>query len=270
MFSPIIILFSIVLLAVSLLIYKRWQKKRILNSPFPASWQQILLANLPIYRKLPAPLSDQLHREIRRFLHDKTFYGCNGLVMTDEIRVTIAGEACLLLLNRKTNHYYQLHYILVYPTSFVVSREQRSEQGVVSQTQVAVLGESWQQGKVILSWQGVLSGAKNFSDGHNVVLHEFAHQLDQESGSANGAPLLGSRSSYRRWASVLAAEFAQLQQHSGGYRQIIDQYGATNPAEFFAVVTETFFERPLALQKKHPQLFAEFEDFYAVNPSDWQ
>ncbi len=271
MVAAVYLLSTGIFLLVSVLIYRRWQKSRILQSPFPDSWQQILQTNIGIYTKLPMALRGQLHREIRLFLQDKTFYGCDGLVITDEIRVTIAGEACLLLLNRATNHYYQLHYILVYPAGFLVSRVERNQQGVVSQSESPLLGESWQQGKVILSWQDVLAGGKNFQDGHNVVLHEFAHQLDQESGAANGAPLLGSQSSYRRWARVLATEFATLQQQKpGAYRQLIDQYGATNPAEFFAVVTEVFFERPKALQKKHRELFAELADFYAVDPGDWQ
>ena len=190
--------------------------------------------------------------------------------MTDEIRVTIAGEACLLLLNRSTNAYFQLYHILVYPSSFVAAREERNEAGVVSQKETGLLGESWSQGKVILSWDDVIKGARNFNDGHNVVLHEFAHQLDQESGSANGAPLLGSQSCYQRWSSVLSEEFENLQhQTHHGFKSVIDEYGATNPAEFFAVVTETFFERPNELKKKHPDLFDEMKTFYAVDPCEW-
>jgi len=247
--------------------YKRW---RFEHTPFPPAWTTILNRNIPIYSRLPLSLKEQLNHHVKSFLRDKTFYGCDGLVLTDEIRVTIAGQACLLLLNRATNHYYKLHHILVYPSSFVASRNEQSDSGVVSQKQTGLLGESWSQGKVILSWDDVLKGVKNFSDGHNVVLHEFAHQLDQESGSTNGAPLLGAQSSYQNWTRVLSGEFEQLQkQANSGYNSLIDQYGATNPAEFFAVVTETFFERPIQLRRRHPELFEEMKSFYAVDPSEW-
>lgn len=261
----------VILLALMFIIVRRWRVGQFEKGPFPAEWIAILQANIPVYSRLPEVLRSQLHGGIKRFIRDKKFYGCDGLVMTDEIRVTIAGEACLLLLNRSTNHFYKLHHILVYPDSFVASREEQNEAGVVSQKSTGLLGESWSRGKVILSWDDVIKGASNFSDGHNVVLHEFAHQLDQESGSANGAPLLGARSSYQRWATVLSEEFVQLQrQTQHGYRSVIDQYGATNPAEFFAVVTETFFERPHQLRKRHPELFEQMKDFYAVDPSQWQ
>ncbi len=271
MLTPTQLISGILLLLILFFTFKRWQKWRLDTQPFPASWQAILTTNIAIYRKLPTALKTQLHQHIKLFLRDKVFYGCNGLQITDEMRVTIAGEACLLLLNRTTNDYYQLHHILIYPTSFIPQRVQKNESGVVSANHSILLGESWNQGKVILSWQDVINGATGSSTGHNVVLHEFAHQLDQESGSANGAPLLGSQSSYQRWARVLSKEFEQLQRHSRqGFNDVIDQYGATNPAEFFAVVTETFFERPKQLRKKHPELFDELQRFYAVNPCDWQ
>lgn len=251
-------------------LFKRWKSFHFKRMPFPTAWEPILVKNIPVYVRLPLSLRKQLHGHIKQFLRDKTFYGCNGFEITDEVRVTIAGEACLLLLNRPTNDYYQLHHILVYPSPFVASREERSEAGVVSKKDTGLLGESWSQGKVILSWDDVMKGARNFTDGHNVVLHEFAHQLDQESGSANGAPLLGSQSGYQRWAGVLSKEFELLQrQTNNGFNSVIDEYGATNPAEFFAVVTETFFERPVQLRKKHPALFEEMKSFYAVDPSDW-
>ncbi len=257
----------VVVISVVFVKYKRW---RFEHKPFSTEWTHILNRNIPIYSRLPVSLKYQLNQRVKYFMRDKTFYGCDGLVLMDEIRVTIAGQACLLLLNRPTNHYYKLHYILVYPSSFVASRREQSESGVVSQKQTGLLGESWSQGKVILSWDDVLKGVKNFSDGHNVVLHEFAHQLDQESGSTNGAPLLGSQSSYQSWARILSGEFEQLQkQVNSGYKSLIDQYGATNPAEFFAVVTETFFERPIQLRRCHPELFEEMKSFYAVDPSEW-
>jgi Mlc titration factor MtfA (ptsG expression regulator) len=138
-----------------------------------------------------------------------------------------------------------LRYIIVYPTTFVVAHENRDQAGIVEHNRRGLLGESWQVGKVILAWDSVLQGARNFFDGQNVILHEFAHQLDSETGSANGVSLLGGASSYVVWAGVLSEEFKDLQEDSRQKRRsLLDHYGATNPAEFFAVATETFFERP--------------------------
>ena len=264
--NPVHFVIAIVVIFTTVAGVRYYRRKLFDNQPFPDAWNAVLHKNIPIYSNLPDALQVQLQRLVKDFIRDKKFYGCDGLIITDEIKVTIAGEACLLILNRPTNDYYQLYHILVYPSSFIASRKEHGTDGVVSQKTTGLLGESWSQGKVILSWDDVIKGAKNFSDGQNVVLHEFAHQLDQESGSTNGAPLLGIASSYQRWNCVLSKEYQRLQ---GGRKGVIDQYGATNPAEFFAVVTETFFERPVQLKNKHPALFEEMKVFYAVDPSDW-
>jgi Mlc titration factor MtfA (ptsG expression regulator) len=216
--------------------------------------------------------------------------------VTDEMRVTIAAQACLLRLNRGGALFPELKQILVYPGAFVVDRLHPEAGGVLREQRRALSGESWSQGQVILSWQDVLDGARIADDGHNVVLHEFAHQLDQESGSANGAPRLGSRAAHARWAQVMSAEFAALQarirvreaaqaRHAAGWSwhgeaangtsaaeaapDLISEYGATNEAEFFAVVTEVFFEQARALAERHPALFAVLRDYYAVDPREW-
>jgi len=133
-----------------------------------------------------------------------------------------------------------------------------------------LLGESWDRGKVILSWDDVGKDAKNMTSGHNVVLHEFAHQLDFEGGSANGAPLLRGRGSYQRWAEVLSSEYASLcQRNSSGLKDVMDNYGSCNPAEFFAVATEAFFEKPHILQQQHPELYDELREYYCVDPREW-
>jgi hypothetical protein len=245
--------------------------KRAVNRPFPPAWKSVLEENVEIYRRLPLPLRTQLHRLIRQFLHQKHFTGAAGLEITDEIRVTIAAEACMLVLNRSSGVYPGLRYIIVYPTDFIVERSRRDEAGVVESAAQDLLGESWHNGKVILAWDSVLRGARDFSDGHNVVLHEFAHQLDNENGSADGAPLLGSASSYRSWARVLSGEFAELQNDTRqGRRSLMDHYGATNPAEFFAVATETFFEKPRQMALHHAELFATLKEYYRTDPREWQ
>lgn len=207
---------------------------------------------------------------IKVFLHDKRFVGCGGLEINDDIRVTIAAQACLLVLNRNSSIYSSLHAILVYPSTFVVHRQVRDEMGLVSENPTAMLGESWDQGKVVLAWDNADHGVRNFHDGHNVVLHEFAHQLDSESGAANGAPLLLTKGAYKSWATVLTREFNQLQaDEASGQQGLLDHYGATNPAEFFAVATETFFECPQQLLENHTELYRELAAFYQLDPVTW-
>jgi Mlc titration factor MtfA (ptsG expression regulator) len=248
----------------------RYRLKKAVNSPFPEEWVSILERNIQVYKNLPMPLRLQLRRLIKQFLHQKHFSGAAGLEITDEIRVTIAAQASMLQLNRRGDLYPKLKYILVYPSAFVVSRPQGDESGVVSHQQRGLLGESWQNGKVILAWDNVLHGASNFVDGHNVVLHEFAHQLDSESGMADGAPLLAGKSSYRSWAGALSHEFEELQKDSRlGRRSLLDHYGATNPAEFFAVATETFFEKPEKMARHHEELFEVLVRYYRIDPREW-
>ncbi len=240
------------------------------NQSFPDSWLEILQRRLPFFNKLTAPQREHLQNLIKIFIEDKSFVGCAGLEIDDEIRITVAAQACLLLLNRKDDPYAQLESILVYPTTFIATREIKDELGLVSTNHVALLGESWSQGKVILAWDNVEFGVCNLEDGRNVVLHEFAHQLDNETGTHNGAPLLRTRGAYRSWAQIFSEEFEQLQsQARSGKNSLIDKYGATNPAEFFAVCTETFFEKPGELHRNHPELFEELHNFYGVDPEIW-
>lgn len=248
----------------------RWRLKRALARPFPPEWVGIVEGNIGVYKDLPMPLRLQLRRLIKQFLHQKHFSGAGGIVITDEIRVTVAAQACMLQLNRAGSLYPRLKYIVVYPSAFVVNRSQADDSGVVSHGRQGLLGESWQNGKVILAWDNVLHGAQNFVDGRNVVLHEFAHQLDSETGSTNGAPLLAGESSYRSWAAALTEEYQDLQKDAfKGRRSLLDHYGATNPAEFFAVATETFFEKPRQMKKHHEELFEVLKAYYRIDPTDW-
>ncbi len=225
---------------------------------------------MPAYARMPADLQLQLKKHVQVLVAEKPFIGCAGLTVTDEMRVLIAAQAALLLLNRGAGYFENLRQVLVYPGAFVVERAEPGEGGLTHETRRALSGESWQQGQVLLSWDDVLAGAANPDDGHNVVIHEFAHQLDQERGRANGAPWLGRREGYRRWAAVLQREFNALQYRlSHGIGGVIDPYAATNPAEFFAVVSEHFFEQPAALASAHPALYAEFARLYRTDPLNW-
>lgn len=253
------------------LVVPRYRLKKAINAPFPNEWVEIVERNISVYPKLPMELRLQLRSLIKQFLHQKHFSGAGGLEINDEIRVTIAAEACMLLLNRKTGVYPSLRYIIVYPAAFVVDRPQGGAGGVVSEGRKGLLGESWSNGKVILAWDNVLHGSRNFVDGQNVVLHEFAHQLDSESGSTNGAPILAGNNCLRTWASTLSEEFSDLQKDAWkGKRSLMDHYGATNPAEFFAVSTETFFEKPAQMEKHHPELFEVLKCYYRIDPGDWR
>jgi hypothetical protein len=254
-----------------LFVYPRWRRRQLDATPFPAAWLAILRRNLPVYRAMWPDQQKQLRQLVLRFLDSKTFVGCGGQQIDDEVRVTIAAHACLLLLNRPSHEYQDLRYILVYPSGFVVDHDTVDEAGVVSEEEHDLVGESWENGKVILAWDSVQHSVRNFGDGENVVLHEFAHQLDHESGLTNGAPLLYQRGSYTRWAEVFSEEFERLRQDSEEERQtLIDQYGATNPAEFFAVVTETFYEQPHDLAREHAALFEQLKAYYRVDPREWQ
>ena len=243
------------------------RRDKILQIPFPPGWSEILERNVPIYGRLPELDQAELRGLIQVFLAEKVFEGCGGLEITDEIRVTIAAQACMLLLHRETDVYPKLITILVYPTAYVSNMPQHSPQGIVTEGPQGRLGEAWTSGVVVLSWDDVKLGAADVRDGHNVVFHEFAHQLDQEDGSADGAPILPRRNMYSAWARVLGAEYAELRKAAEtGKKSVLDNYGATEPAEFFAVATEAFFEKPVQLKKKHPELYEELQDYYGQDP----
>jgi hypothetical protein len=176
------------------------------------------------------------------------------------------------LLNRPSRVFPALHTILLYPGAFAAPRKEIGPGGVVTDGQQHMLGESWGDGRVVLSWDDVRRGAGDWTDGQNVVLHEFAHQLDSESGSTNGAPYLGSQESYRSWSEVLSRDFANLRHEAwyGSQDSVLDHYGATSPAEFFAVATETFFEKPWQMAERHALLFGELLKYYRVDPREWQ
>lgn len=265
----LVLIGAIIIAGLYFLFWPSYRRRLIVGRAFPAEYLQLLRQALPIYQKMDVALQQQLQDLIKLFLHHKRFVGCGGLVITDEIRISIAAQACLLLLNRPTFEYADLHYIYVYPSAFRATREVRDELGLVSTQSSDLLGESWSNGKVVLAWDDVEKGARNFTDGYNVVLHEFAHQLDHESGVTNGAPLLYTKASYKSWAYVLGCEFEKLQQSDPSKPSIIDHYGATNPAEFFAVATETFFEEPHLMYEHHRELFEQLHDYYRLDPRNW-
>ncbi len=246
------------------------RRMRVRRQPFPAPWREVLRQRMPIYRALPADLQLRLKKHAQVLLAEVPFIGCNGLVVTTEMRVLVAAQAALLLLNRRSASFRNLRQVLLYPQPFIVERAASNGLGLTDETCHVLAGESWQLGQVILSWPDVLAGAAVPDDGHNVVIHEFAHQLDQETGSANGAPYVVGRAARTRWAAIMQAEFQALQQRQTcGEAGVIGDYGGHSPAEFFAVVSELFFERPHALATAHPALFSELAGCYRTNPLSW-
>ena len=242
-------------------------RPRSVRHPFPAAWRRILRRRVPAVARLPADLQRQLKRHVQVFVVEKPFIGCQGQAITEEVRVTIAAQACLLLMGHPRPDYYpRLRQILVYPDAFVVHRERPLGGGVVQDQRQALSGESWAQGQVILSWSEVLAGAADPADGRNVVLHEFAHQVDQDTGVADGRPWRPGSARRRRWAAVMGAAFEHLRDEPS---TLIDAYGASDPAEFFAVVTEVFFERPQALAAEAPAVYRELAELYRLHPLEW-
>lgn len=270
----IVILLVISITAVAWIVSSQWRLNRqrsiVASKPFPTQWSNILKKRFPYFKAMPTDLQLQLKKHIQIFIDEKQFIGCDGFEINDEVKVTIAAQACLLLLNRKTDYYPKLKQILVYPSAFIVEKNRTDLAGVQSSQRNVLLGESWEYGKVVLSWNSTIEGAADPFDGSNVVIHEFAHQLDQEDGTANGAPPLRDITSYRSWSSTLGQEFKQLQycaQHH--IPSLFNYYGATNPAEFFAVISETFFERPVEFYQQHQQLYKELSQFYQLDPINW-
>ena len=259
---PGIAFVAVLLTLACLLMHRRSQRLSELAKPFPREWDEIIQRNLPPYLKLSDEMQRQVQQYTQEFLYGKSFEGCGGLILDDEIRVTIASQASLLLLNRKVRCYPKLYSVLVYPSTYV-ARDEKDEKSVR-------LGESWKSGAVVLAWDSVKRGAANFADGHNLVIHEFAHQLDQEDGSGDGAPILAGPSRYAPWARVLSVEYTRHCKRVGsGKKSVMDAYGAVNPAEFFAVASETFFEKPRQLKMKHAELYDELQQFYQVDPLEW-
>lgn len=225
---------------------------------------------MPLYRQLPPQLRARLDGLVQQFVAEKEFVGCQGLVVTQEMRLVIAAQACLLVVNRAARLYDELFSILIYPAAFIVPEVHHDEAGVVHHRESVLSGQTWDTHRVILSWDDVRAGAESKGDGFNVVFHEFAHYLDAEDGGVNGAPLLGDEEHYQRWSQVMSAEFHTLRDAAArGEPTLLDAYGAQDPGEFFAVATEVFFELPVELRERHAALYAELRSFYRLDPASW-
>jgi len=244
-----------------------WRARRraaVMAQPLPTTTLSVIDRNVPAVRHLPPELRARLESLMAVFIAEKEFIGCNGLVVTDEMRATIAAMACLLVLGRR-GHYDQLHSVLVYPTPFWVEDEVEDEAGVVEKRRRVLSGEAWESSRIILSWEDVLEAARYPGEGYNVALHEFAHYLDAE-----GLGLGAGERTVAEWADELAAEFESLLDAvDRGEYTFLDPYAAEDEAEFFAVATEDFFERAAELRAAHPRLYSLLQEFYALDPAAW-
>ena len=251
---------------------RRRRRAKVRARPFPDAWREIARRNVRELSRLSAEDEHELFGHVQVFLEEKRFEGAAGFEITDEVRVTIAVQACLLLLHRDTEYYPELSTIIVYPSAFRVNARAVDGLGVVTEGKQVRLGESWLRGPVIIAWDAALRGGRDPDDGHNVVIHEFAHQLDQEDGASDGAPVLDEApTSYRTWGRVLGKGYRELQWDTDHQRRtVMDKYGATDPAEFFAVLTETFFEKPQQLRREHPELYEQMSRYYRQDPAAWR
>ncbi len=242
------------------------RRREILRKPFPEEWRAILTGRVLHYSFLNAEEKINLEQLVQVFIAEKNFEGCNGLEITTEIKVVIAAEACMLLLGLPHDLYQGFLTLLVYPSTVVIppSKIGIFAQGpLIERPATAIYGQAFLRGPVILVWDAVQREARHPESGHNVVYHEFAHLLDMSSGVANGTPVLHSRDQYRTWAKIFSKEFLALRRNSKkGKKTFLDTYGALNEAEFFAVATEFFFDKPVQMQKRHKALYNVLAEFY--------
>jgi Mlc titration factor MtfA (ptsG expression regulator) len=269
---PLLILATLLaLLVTAWVVIPRWQRarrRRLAARPPPPEWAALLAREAPLFRRLPAPLQERLQRHMQVFLHDKRFVGCDGLVVDERMRLVIAAYACLLLLERGDGAFPGFTTILVYPETFVVPTVARDGY-LETHGEEARLGESWERGPLILSWADIERGAAD--GGYNVVLHEFAHKLDEENGAVDGVPALPDAQAQSEWVDVMGREYDLLRLRARNADDgVLDDYAATSPAEFFAVATECFFARPQALAARHPRLYAMLQRYYRLDPATWE
>lgn len=248
------------------------KKRSFFSEPFPQEWEKILKRNVPIDAFLPDDLKKKLRKRIKEFLAEKTFEPCGGLSeISDEIAVTIAAGASILTMNRQGKAWETLHSVLVYQNAFAAPEaedfEDESGNGIVHRRRETRDGESWTHGNVVFSWQRILRDIALHGNGQNVVIHEFAHQIDSADGIAGGVPKFLTSEDARTWQKIASAELTRLR--SGDATTVIDEYGAENLSEFFATSVEAFFEKSSAMKSAHPELYALLARFFALDPASW-
>lgn len=246
--------------------FRNRRRRKLIAQPWPESWSLHLNRNIRLTWKISDQQMVSLQNRIKVFHAEKYWTGCQGLTLTEEMTVTIAGQACLMLLGVEDYYFENVKSILVYPQAF----ERTTTEGIIANVPQHRAGEAWQGGPIVLSWKDALQGGRNEDDGRNVVIHEFAHALDGLDGEMGGNVVFDSRELTNRWKTMLDKEFRLLcEAKEKRQRTLLDHYGATNHAEFFAVATETFFEQPFQLADEHVELFELLRNYYHVDPRPW-
>lgn len=266
------VLLLLVVLGVGVLVYRNHARKQrrveMLASALTDHEHAILAREVPLVARMPPELRGKLEGKICLFLDQLAFHGCNGLEVTEEMELSIAAQACLLVVNTQA-WYDNLTTILIYPSAFK-SKGTRTDGFVVTETETVRTGESWSRGPVILSWAHSAQGAQNMEDGHNVVIHEFAHQFDDRSGRTDGVPVLAQNQSHATWSRVFLEAFDRhVALTERGARTVIDPYGATGHEEFFATAVEVFFEKAEALQEAEPDVYDQLLQVFQLDPAAW-
>lgn len=247
------------------------RRKKLIQEPFPPVWEEIIQRNVAHYGMLDEVERARLRALIQVFIAEKYWEGCGGLDLTDEIRVTVSAQACLLLLGLPHNYYQNVETIIVYPSTVVPPQRKPG----FFETALApledshpIIGQAFQQGPVIIIWDAALHGGRHPELGHNVIYHEFAHKLDMLDGAADGTPPLRDRAEYRDWVQTCSREYLRLKHEAEhGRKSFLNAYGATNEAEFFAVATEQFFDQPSFMIKNSPDLYRVLQQYYRQDPA---
>jgi Mlc titration factor MtfA (ptsG expression regulator) len=247
------------------------RRKNLAEAPFPPLWEDIIRRNVAHYGMLENAEQAHLRALIQVFVAEKNWEGAGGLELTDEIRVTISAQACLLLLGLPHNFYQNVQSIVVYPSTVVPPQRKPGFFETPSaplELQHPILGQAFQQGPVIIIWDAALRAGRHPEFGHNVIYHEFAHKLDMLDGAADGTPPLRDRAEYRNWVQTCSREYLRLKKDTEkGRTSFLDAYGATNEAEFFAVATEQFFDRPQQMISHAPDLYRVLQEYYRQDPA---
>ncbi len=264
----LLVALSIIALLILAPIRRARRRRELAVQAFPAQWHQLLAARWRLYGHLPPAVLGRVQRQLQVMMAETRFYGCNGLEVTDEMRVLVLAQAALLYGNVIQDRLSDFPHVLLYPDAFVREGAMADELGLVAEERHVLLGESWEQGKVILSWADIEQDLLQL-DGHNLVIHEYAHQVDGYDGVMNGTPPLGGRPAFAAWPDTMQAAYDDLCRRVDAGDESFDPYGTTNPAEFFSVVSEYFFTLPRVLHERYPDVYRLLAAFYRLDTLDF-
>lgn len=248
----------------------RLRRFRMPKGPMPAHWAEMITSRVPLAKDLTNEEFDRLQRLIAVFLRDVPMDGCNDLVLTENMRIVIAAQACLPILNLPFPWYPKVKHVLVYPDAFAPRATRLEPSGSIPKAPPPTAGQAYLHGTVILSWQSAETGITDAKDGYNPIIHEFAHLLDAEDGAFDGIPVLEPPSNYARWTQVFQLHYGGLVKRHRKKKKnkaSLRPYGSTNRAEHFAVAVESFFEKPTYLRERSPALYAELVAYFRQDPA---